>query len=156
MANTCHLNIWTKIFGQRLTTYHLDLAHFDVHSHLSKKTRLLLLDSLLTTEVCVYSLDKICLDYVYSGLMRVCLIWGVIYRYWERSSVYLTVVSLNLARQMAGSCRDRIDGGLCVSAFLRLENISSSGLGTQPRGSPSGDGKPETRMKQFVLSRGVS
>ena len=70
--------------------------------------------------------------------------------------MYLTVVSLNLARQMAGSCRDRIDGGLCVSALLRLEIISSPDLGTQPRGSPSGDDKPETRMKQFVLSRGVS
>ena len=70
--------------------------------------------------------------------------------------MYLTVVSLNLARQMAGSCRDRIDGGLCVSAFLRLENISSSGLGTQPRGSPSGDGKPETSTEQFALSRGVN
>ena len=70
--------------------------------------------------------------------------------------MYLTVASLNLARQMAGSCRDRIDGGLCVSALLRLENISSPGLGTQPRGSPSGDGKPETSTEQFALSRGVN
>ena len=69
--------------------------------------------------------------------------------------MYLTVVSLNLARQMAGSCRDRIDGGLCVSSLLRLENISSPGLGTEPRGSPSGDGKPKTGLEQFALSRGV-
>ena len=59
--------------------------------------------------------------------------------------MYLTVVSLNLARQMAGSCWDRIDGGLCVSAFLRFEHLSSSGLGTEPRGSLSGDGRPKIK-----------
>ena len=46
---------------------------------------------------------------------------------------------------MASSCWDRIDGGLCVSAFLSFEHLSSSGLGTEPRGSLSGDGRPKIK-----------
>ena len=51
-----------------------------MHSQFSAKDRLILLDLFLTTDVCAYSYDRICIGYIHSELMRICLILEVFCR----------------------------------------------------------------------------